>query len=328
VTANRVLRRIESEGWAERFADRRLRITGNAAHLIRLQYQNDFPVVISLVAPAPCRPGFEAEAASLTEGFAEVFPNCSVRQLYLDANASSEEVMQLFERDSRMNCEIGYVLAGMPDRVKRLFGDASMPCVVLGYVEPELNLPCVYEDLTEVGRLAGQLLCPLGRVVALCGGELVGAEAKLTDGFRQVAHQLGRQEVSASEFYRPLRGPAEVYRKTIDSLLAAPDRPSGILAIYPDYALATVQVAAQRGIRMPQDLQVVGLHHHPSYLFTYPTITSIGPTLLESVGRRCAELLADSMAERPSNRRREVLVSTLIERDSTRADVRQNQTAG
>jgi DNA-binding LacI/PurR family transcriptional regulator len=211
------------------------------------------------------------------------------------------------------------VLAGLPLSVKEFFASAELPCVVRGYVERELNLPCVYEDMAEVGRMAGELLCNTGRIVALCSEKLVGAESQLITGVRLAAQALGQREPDAEEFHVHLPLELEDYARAIDQLLASGNRPTSILAIRPEYALATVQAAARRGIRIPDELQVVGLHHHTMYRFAYPEITSVGPRSLVELGQLCAELLAGSMGQRPGTADRVVIESTLVGRESTRS---------
>ncbi|MBN1514066.1 MAG: substrate-binding domain-containing protein [Phycisphaerae bacterium] len=318
VTANRALQRVESEGWAEQYVGGRRRVVREAERLARELILREPPVVITRVEAANARVGGEVEAHDLTAGFTQVFPRCLVRQVYLGTQTSSTFLKQLLREQSEVRNETGYMLAGMPAETKEFFAHAEVPTVVRGYVEPHINLPCVYEDMQEVGRMAGQLLCPAGRTVALCAEKLVGAEVCLVDGVRRAAEALGQTGPRADDFYVHLPAELDAYVAIIERLLSRPDRPRGILAIRPEYALVTVQVAARRGIRIPDEVQVVGLHHHPMYRFTHPEITSIGPRSMVELGRACAELLAEVMGQQPTVASRDIIQSTLVERGSTR----------
>ncbi len=317
VTANRVLKRVESEGWAERQAGGRLRIARDAERNAWTWVSSQPPPVISWIMSRHARVGIEAETPSLIEGIQKAFVHCSVRQMYLDVRSNGQYVRDLLQQDANSPCELGYVLAGVPRPIKEVFAASGAPCVVQGYVEPDLNLPCVYEDMTEVGRMAGEIMAPFGRVVALCSEQVLGAEVNLIHGLREASRRFNQPAPSAEQFYICL--PAEITEAAaaVRRLLQRKDRPEGILAVRPELAMATVQAATRLGIRIPDELQLIGLHHHPMYQFTCPEITSIGPHSMVELGRRCGELLAAAMGQRHDPAPCELIESTLVEREST-----------
>lgn len=315
-TASRALQQAEREGWARRHAGRRLEVAEGALELARQLLKQEMPPLVFALHSREVRMGIEVEVTGFTDGFAEVFPDSWVRHLYFDSRTTLDEVKKLLEKGKEMACEVGYVLVRMPTAVKRLFDAQGIPCVVRGYVEPEINLPCVYQDMVDVGRIAGRLLCRTGPVACLCCHELVGSEAFLIDGVKQAADELGAPSPAENEFYCHLPSEMTEYFWAISRLLSSANRPRSILAIRPEYAMATMQIANQMGIRVPQDLQVIGLRHSPLYRFASPEIASIGPASPVEHGRRCAELLAAYMGKRPSAAPRVIIESTLIERGS------------
>ncbi|MBP7936153.1 MAG: substrate-binding domain-containing protein [Phycisphaerae bacterium] len=330
VSAHRALQRIESEGWANRGGGRRLRISHDAIRLAEAQLRQEPPTRVFWLSPSRVRLSSEMAVNTISEGLFQVFPGCSPHYLYVDLSAGFGPVEQLIRQNAELPCEVGYVLAGMPPAFKRLFATYELPCVVPGYVEPGVSLPCVYEDMVNVGRMAGELLCRSRRVVALCHQELVGAEVFLVEGVREAARVMGAHIPSAAEFYYHLMPDMADYARAIDLLLDQSDAPLGILAVQPEFAMLALQAAARRRIPIPERVQVVALHHHPMYSFAYPAITSIGPYSLVELGRRCAEMLAQSMGGRPKAAPREIIRSTLVERESTlpRATGAQRPAAG
>jgi len=319
VTANRVLKRIEAEGWAERRAGRRLRVTEDAVARAQVHMRRNLPPMICMVNSVDVQLGMEAEIAALTDGYAEVFPGCSFRQVYLDFSDLSgfDRAREMLRQDSMLSCEVGYVLVGLPRVAKQVFCQEGVPCVVHGFADPDLNLPCVYQDMRRVGFTAGEILCRGRLCVAVCGPRLIGAETDVFDGVRDAAHSLGRPGPPADLFHVHVptgSGRAEPF---IEALLARADRPDGLLALRPEHALACTRVAARLGIAVPRDLQVIGLHHHAMYRLVYPAITSIGPRSLNELGRRCARLLAEAMGSRHESAPRETIESTLVEGEST-----------
>ena len=330
VSAHRALRRIESEGWANRGGGRRLRISQDAVRVAEAQLRQEPPTRVFWLSPSRVRLSSEMAVNPISEGIFQVFPGCSPHYLYVDLSAGFGPMEQLIRQNSELPCEVGYVLSGMPPAFKRLFATYDLPCVVPGYVEPDVNMPCVFEDMTNVGRMAGELLCRSGRVVALCHQELIGAEVFLVDGVQEAARALGVHPPTAAEFYYHLPPDMADYARAIDLLLDQNDGPLGILAVQPEFAMLALQAAARRQIPIPERVQVVALHHHPMYSFAYPAISSIGPYSLVELGCRCAEMLAESMGGRPKTASRVIIRSTLVERESTlpRATGAQRTAAG
>jgi LacI family transcriptional regulator len=90
------------------------------------------------------------------------------------------------------------------------------------------------------------------------------------------------------------------------------------LAIRPEYALAALKVAARRGIRFPEELQIIGLNHHPVFRYVQPAITSVGDSWVE-LGRQCAVFLGDALAQLPAAAPRYVAAPQLERQESTLA---------
>lgn len=317
VTAYKALQRAEREGWVKREREgRRLRVTSAAPGVARTFFEQEPPAVIYWVIPAERRLQAEFRLPGLSEGLQEAMPFSSSRYLFLDGSEGGGHLEHLRQEQAR-GAEIGYVLLSLPARLKRLFQRMGVPCVVLGDVEPELNLPSVHVDQRRAALIAGGLLCRSGRVVTLCGEQLVGGEPSLVTGVGDAARLLGQPIPTASEFYRLLpNDPAQIVER-IDELLASPDRPRGILATRAEFAMATLRAAAQRGLRIPRDLQLVGLSQHPLFEFCFPRVTSIGVSSDQEMGRRCAELLADAFLSRTREAPTIEIEPVVIEREST-----------
>jgi len=258
----------------------------------------------------------EFRLPGLSEGMQEGLPFSSSRYLFLDADENSGHLEQVLAEQTH-NAEIGYVLLSLPNRLQRVFQRLDVPCVVLGNAEPELNLPSVYVDQRKAGLIAGGLLCRTGRVVTLCGEQLVGGEANLIAGVSDAARLLGRPIPTQDEFYWKLPNDPDGILSRIDELLAMKDRPGGILATRAEFAVATLSVAARRGLRIPRDLQLVGQSHHPMFEYCHPRITSLGIASDQEMGRRCAELLTDAFLCRADGAATVEIEPTVMERESS-----------
>jgi LacI family transcriptional regulator len=96
-------------------------------------------------------------------------------------------------------------------------------------------------------------------------------------------------------------------------LLALPDRPTAILASNDDMALAVMTTALRLGLRVPQDLSVIGFDDIPPAAHSQPALTTVSQQL-RLMGQTAAELLLDGVKSLPM--RPVTLPNPLMLRDS------------
>ena len=89
---------------------------------------------------------------------------------------------------------------------------------------------------------------------------------------------------------------------------------TGVLCFSDVFALAAVQAAAELGLRVPEDLSVVGYDDNPLASTSRPTLTTVRQDIAAK-GHLAAGMLADLLDGRPP--RSAVLPATLLVRDST-----------
>jgi DNA-binding LacI/PurR family transcriptional regulator len=92
--------------------------------------------------------------------------------------------------------------------------------------------------------------------------------------------------------------------------------PTAIFAANDVLALATIQVALSRGVRVPDDLSVVGMDDIESASMSTPLLTTVAKDKYET-GRCAAELLLKRLNHAaPAEPQRAVIACTLVERQS------------
>ncbi len=314
---HQAFKQIEAEGWATRRNGGKLWVTENAIEQARTHVLKEPGAVIHFLSALQHRVGMEPLKSAYASGFFEVFGNCSIRHVYVDIAGSLDPVRQLLAESERVGCETGFVLLSLPPRFQELLQSSGVPCVFLGQASPEYNLPCIYEDMSHIGYVAGRLLCRSERVFTVYTGDLYGSEVYLIDGVRRAARERGQSEPQWGDFYRCLSNdPAECERQ-LSGMLSNGDASVGLFALRPDVAMLGAKVATRLGLRIPQEVQLIGYTHQMMYTLIHPEVTSVGPRSLESISRRAAEMLADSMGRRPQVAPRESVESSLIERQST-----------
>jgi DNA-binding LacI/PurR family transcriptional regulator len=111
----------------------------------------------------------------------------------------------------------------------------------------------------------------------------------------------------------------EPARRAALELLREPAPPTAILAMSDVLALGALQAASELGVPVPQELSVVGFDDSPAATFATPALTTVAQPH-EEKGRLAAEWLLEAIAGgRPRRRRKAILPTELVVRESTAA---------
>lgn len=191
----------------------------------------------------------------------------------------------------------------------------SYPFVVLGRV-PGRDVPQVNNDNVAAARAATEHLLALGhRQIAFIGGppDFVVSVDRLA-GYREALEGAGLRfqddlvvhtDFSYEQAYVAAR-----------SLLVGPAvRPTAVVAIDDSVALGVLAAARELGLRVPEDLSVVGFNDSPVCAHVAPPLTSVAIPIFE-LGAAAARMLCDALdgVEGP---RKILLPSRLVVRGST-----------
>jgi DNA-binding LacI/PurR family transcriptional regulator len=183
-----------------------------------------------------------------------------------------------------------------------------------------LRLPlCAYDDALG-GRLAAQHLLALGhkRVAQLRGPMDIMSCRDRAQGFSKAVNGAGVKEIVV-EGEAP-EGSVEDGRRLMRKLLdGRGPLPTGIFAHHDLMAIGAIGVARDYGLRIPDDLSIVGFHDFPYVEELVPALTSIRLSR-EELGRLTAEMVLEVLesprgpTDRPVIKR---VTPTLVTREST-----------
>ncbi|MGW3289844.1 LacI family DNA-binding transcriptional regulator [Streptomyces sp. NPDC001002] len=188
-------------------------------------------------------------------------------------------------------------------------------------IDPEGNqkaeVPTVGLTHWRGAHAATEHLIALGhRRIATIGGplRLLCSRAR-ADGFRAAAVASGLdvppEYVVHTEFgYQP-------GREAADELLALPVPPTAIFAASDEQALAVYEAARRRGLRIPDDVSVVGFNDAPVASWASPPLTTIREPI-DDLARQAVQLLSRLMAGQSAGPGVE-LATELVVRESTAA---------
>lgn len=268
----------------------------------------------------------DAAAIAFLRGVAQVCEQVKSSLLILPVidDAAASKTIQAAAVD-------GFIIYCLPDDspvVPRVL-ERQLPVVAVDHAYIP-NVASIGIDDREGARLAAAHLLKLRhRQLAIMSLDLqmdhyvgpVDAERRADGSFRvSVMRLLGYEDALRAAGLDPMTVP--VYECPNNSqgyacqnalaLLSKEPRPTGILAMSDRLALGVLQAAEQLGLRVPEDLSVIGFDDIPLAAQIRPALTTIHQPLVEK-GVAAAELLLVDTNPRGSR----ILETALVVRDST-----------
>ncbi|HKS99479.1 MAG TPA: LacI family DNA-binding transcriptional regulator [Rugosimonospora sp.] len=179
------------------------------------------------------------------------------------------------------------------------------------------DLPTIDSDNLRGARFAVDHLLELGhRRIAMLTGRPDLQSAQLREhGYRQALIAAGvpvDEELIQVGAYDPAVSAAAARQ-----LLTAPARPTALFAANDLTAIATVEVARDLGLRVPEDLSVVGFDNIPDSALNTPPLTTVDQPIHE-MGQRAVNLLISLIRGEPLDATHITLATRLVVRHSTR----------
>lgn len=179
------------------------------------------------------------------------------------------------------------------------------------------EFPTIDSDNFKGARLAVEHLLGLGhrRIGMLTGRPDLQSARLREDGYRAALAAAG---VPADEgLLRIGAYDADVSFASATDLLASPDRPTALFAANDISAIAAMAAAAELGLRVPDDLSVIGFDNVPESALCVPPLTTIEQPIRE-MGRQAVEMLVRLLRGESGGATRLTLATSLVLRDSTR----------
>jgi LacI family transcriptional regulator len=192
----------------------------------------------------------------------------------------------------------------------------AIPVVAVDPHTGPSEVPTIEADNIAGAVMATEYLVGLGhRRIAFLGGRSDLESARLREeGFRQAMAVAGipvDEGLVLVGGYRP-----ETAEAPARELLTLPERPTAIFAANDLSAIRTIEVAHELGLRVPEDVSVIGFDNVPESALTRPPLTTISQPLRE-IGATALEMLVGLLDGRdtPTHVR---LPTSMVERESCR----------
>lgn len=208
------------------------------------------------------------------------------------------------------------VFSALPKDVKRRLRAAAIPFVVIDPAgDPDPDVPSVGSANWAGGLAATRHLTDLGheRVAIITGPEDMLCSLARLDGYRSALALAGLETdprlTRFGDFH--VRGG---FAHAVE-LLDGPDRPTAIFAGSDLQALGVLEAARVRGLRVPEDLSVVGYDDVPPAQWSSPPLTTVHQPL-RHMAEEAARMLLRPDAPGTAAQRIE-LATHLVVRQST-----------
>lgn len=199
----------------------------------------------------------------------------------------------------------------------KTFTNRNIPLVFFDRVCDELETSQVVVDDFKGGFLAAEHLISKGckKIAHISGPQHLNIYINRLQGYLKALRKHGIQidENLISESLLTREDGKACAKKLLDS----PHRPDAIFAANDTTALSIILYAKEIGIRVPEDLAVVGFSNEPFSEFVSPSITTIEQSGFD-VGTKATELLTNIIANKSQNHQETIVLPVkLIERESS-----------
>ncbi|MFF9392729.1 LacI family DNA-binding transcriptional regulator [Streptomyces griseoluteus] len=212
------------------------------------------------------------------------------------------------------------VLSGLDAAQQALLTSRSVPFVVMDPAgDPGADVPSVGATNWQGGLAATRHLIDLGhtRIGAIGGpSRMMCARARL-DGYRAALETAGLPAdpalIREGDFHH------ESGHRLGLGLLGRPDRPTAVFAGNDLQALGLYEAARELGLRVPEDVSVVGFDDLPVARWVGPPLTTVRQPLTEMAEAAARLVLELGRGERERTATRLELATSLVVRSSTAA---------
>lgn len=198
----------------------------------------------------------------------------------------------------------------------------NFPFVLVDQHIDTMNVPSVVADNHAGGYKVGQALVRQGhRRIGFVGNlnattvrdRLNGLRDAIADAGLPFDRSLVADLTLAAE--HSLNNWSDMIDQETQGLMARPDRPTAVFFSCDAVARPAYRTLARMGLRIPQDVSVVGFDDDPLAEWLVPALTTVAQPFF-MMGRAAMELLCARMADAKAGVEHQRLPVTLVERDS------------
>jgi LacI family transcriptional regulator len=256
--------------------------------------------------------------ATILSGASEALYEQDMRVVLCPTQHEVEREVRLLERLMTGTVDGAIlVLPSEPSERLKLLAKKGYPFVVVDDREPlDPQIPAVSAAHATGARDATQHLLQLGhrRIAAITGPRGWVADEERLNGYHAALASAGivpDPKLEPESDFQKGGG----YQSALE-LFDMDDPPTAIFAFNDNLAIGVLKAAAERGLRVPEDLSVVGFDDSEQAAFATPPLTTVRQPLAE-MGRMAVSLLLRQLDQQRLEALRVELATKLVVRAST-----------
>ena len=211
----------------------------------------------------------------------------------------------------------GVIFADVIDNRKQVESTLAMgiPCLVVNHNVTDMDVSYIAVDNILGGELAADYLLNLGhrRIATITGNIHTQAGADRLKGFKQI---LDKKNIALPEEY-VFEGDysRRCARVAAEQFLNLKNPPTAVFAASDDMALELMAVVMECGLKVPEDISIIGFDDNPSALYGHVSLTTIKQPLFKMAEDSVRTLHAVMTGKLKTNKKT-ILPPELIIRES------------
>jgi DNA-binding LacI/PurR family transcriptional regulator len=194
--------------------------------------------------------------------------------------------------------------------------EQKIPTALIARDIPSLAVDTVVVDDFTGGYQATSHLIGLGHTeIAFIVSDLTNLSEE--ERYRGYLHALQEAGIAPKEEYKFINNSTiEDAKQAMQNILKRKERPTAVFALNDLLAIGTIQGAKACGLKVPDDLSVVGFDDTVLATINEPPLTTIAQPI-HDMGRQVIDLLSQEIKGKKKGKRRVVVSSKLVIRKST-----------
>lgn len=193
----------------------------------------------------------------------------------------------------------------------------GIPIIIMNYVSTDSRIASVSIDNVKGAQAATEYLANLGhqRIAFVSGDLMTQAACQRLEGYKNGLKKSGldfrEDNILKGDYSR------KSARAAAERILELKDKPTAVFVSSDDMAMELISVLMENGLKVPEDISVIGFDDDPVCLYGPVALTTIRQPLKEMAQNAVKELYL-KMQDPNRTANRIVLPTELVIRDSTR----------
>lgn len=194
---------------------------------------------------------------------------------------------------------------------------SGIPCMVINNIVDDLDVNYIGIDNFKGGEIAAEYLTALGhrRLASITGSLQTQAGKQRLEGFRSCLEKAGISLMADYIFEGDYSRRSA--REGIEKLLSLEHKqpPTAVFVASDDMALEVISVVIEKGLKVPEDISIIGFDDNPSALYGSVALTTVRQPLFR-MAEEAVKCLNSIIQGETAEFIKKVLEPELVVRDS------------